>query len=56
MTKITIEVDLTHETASRIAKTLRHLAYQQRYPNDGKDLTFCAEVFEDIAVALKEVY
>ena len=52
MTQITLEVDLTQEAVSRIAKTLRHLAYQQRYPNDEQDLTLCAKVFEDIAVAL----
>jgi len=55
MTKVTIEVDLTNQTAFRVAKNLRHLAYQQRYPNDEKDLTLCAKVFEDIAVALGKV-
>ena len=50
--KVTIEVDLTQQTISRIAKTLRHLAYQQRYPNDEQDLTTCAKVFEDISTAL----
>lgn len=52
MTQITLQVDLTQVAASRVAKTLRHLAYQQRYPNDEQDLTLCAKVFEGIAVAL----
>lgn len=52
MTQITLQVDLTQPALSRIAKTLRHLAYQQRYPNDEHDLTLCAKVFEDMAVAL----
>ena len=52
MNQIILKVDLTQPVASRIAKTLRHLAYQQRYPNDGRDLTFCAKVFEDIATEL----
>ena len=52
MPTIKLEVDLTQQTISRIAKTLRHLAYQQRYPNDEQDLTTCAKVFEDIAIAL----
>ena len=52
MTQITLEVDLTQEGASRIAKTLRQLAYQQHYPHDEEDLTFSAKVFEDIAVVL----
>ena len=50
--QITLQVNLTQQTASRMGKTLRHLAYQQRYPNDEQDLILCAKVFEDIAVAL----
>ena len=52
--QITLEITKTPNDLASVVKTLRHLAYQQRYPKDGEDLDYCAELVVDIITELAE--
>ena len=52
MARVILEITKTPDELARIIKTLRFLAYQQRYPHDEEDISYCAKVFGDIAKEL----